>query len=258
MGHSLDTAGRTIAERLTHRLVLLRRLPPPFERVRIYASTEGGLRYLRPKLDAVDPVLLRLVTEVVKPGAVVWDIGANLGLFTFAAAAAARPAGRVLAVEADAWLATLLRRSAARNRAIAPVDVLPVAAGDRVGIAKFTIARRARSANHLTGYGTTEAGGTRRVDLVPTVMLDSLLDHFPPPDVVKIDVEEAEALVLSGASAVLAGRPTLICEVAAGNAEQVRKLLSPYGYRFYDGTLPRLLRTPLDQVPWGLLAVPAR
>lgn len=252
---SVDSVVRALAERLTHRLVLRRRLPVPFQHVRIYTSTEGGLRYLG-RLESVDPALVRLAAEVVRPGAVVWDVGANVGLFAFAAAAAAGATGHVLALEPDSWMANLLRRSAAHSHGCAPVDVLSVAASDGVGVAQFATARRSRAANHLSGYGTSQAGGTRRVDLVPTVSLDSLLGRFPRPDVVKIDVEGAETLVLSGGSAVLAGRPVVICEVAARNAEQVGSLLAPYGYRLYDGTVPELLRVSLERPPWGLLALP--
>jgi FkbM family methyltransferase len=247
---------RAAAERITHRIVVPRRLPAPFQQARIYASSEGGLRYLRPRLSTVDPTLLAVVSEVVGPGSVVWDIGANVGLFSFASAAAAGPTGRVLAVEPDAWLVRLLRRSGARNDGLAPVDVLPVAIGDTVGVGRFHIARRNRSTSHLDGFGTSEAGGVRATELVPMVTLDWLLAHFPAPDVIKIDVERAETLVLSGAASALTGRPVLICEVARVNAERVRQLLRPLGYRFYDCAVPRRLRRPLDEVPWALLAMP--
>jgi FkbM family methyltransferase len=248
---------RAAAERLTHRIVVPRRMPAPFQRARIYVSSEGGLRYLRPRLSAVDPPLLRAVEEVVNPGSVVWDIGANLGLFSFASAAAAGPTGRVLAIEPDAWLVALLRRSAAGNRGLSPVDVVPVAIGDRVGVGRFHIARRNRSTSHLDGFGTIEAGGVRRTELVPMVTLDWLLDHFPRPDVLKIDIEQAEVLALAGATSVLATCPVLICEVAQANAARVRQLLRPVGYEFFDYTQPDQLRRPLDEVPWALLARPA-
>src|SRR5579859_3877308 len=103
---------RLALERASHRVVVLRRLPPPFAGARIYVSTEGGLRYLARPMAQVDPPLLRLAAEVVRRGDTVWDIGANMGLFSFAAAVLAGPEGRVLAVEPDTDLVGLLRRSA--------------------------------------------------------------------------------------------------------------------------------------------------
>ena len=90
--HGDYMGSRAVLEQISHRLVVRRRLPAPFTAARIYASSEGGLRYLRLRMDQVDPVLLRLVSETVNPGDTVWDIGANVGLFSFAAAVAAGPA----------------------------------------------------------------------------------------------------------------------------------------------------------------------
>src|SRR5258708_38692911 len=95
---------RSVLERSTHRLVVRRRLPRPFAAARICASTEGGLRYLRPNMAKVDPLLTGLAHELVHPGDVVSEIGANLGLFTFAAAVAAGPTRRCLAAAPDPLL----------------------------------------------------------------------------------------------------------------------------------------------------------
>src|SRR5579863_7207307 len=121
---------RSAVERASHRLVVRRRLPPPFEGARIYVSTEGGLRYLARTIAQVDPALLRLAADVVRGGDTVWDIGANMGLFTFAAAVMAGPEGRVLAVEPDTDLVGLLRRSAAGAVGHAPVGILPASLSD--------------------------------------------------------------------------------------------------------------------------------
>jgi FkbM family methyltransferase len=230
-------------------------LPSPFRAARIYASTEGGLRYLRPRMNDVDPCLLRLVEEEVRPGSVVWDIGANVGLFTFAAAVAAGPGGRVLAVEPDTLLVGMLRRSAAANRGQATVDVLATAVADEVGVARFNVARRNRATSHLDGFGTAEAGGIRATQIVPTVTLDWLATRFPLPDLLKIDVEEAELKVFAGGSAVLRNRPTIICEVAGQNSVAVRELLSGYGYTLYDGDEPPSRRVPAEAAPFSTLAV---
>ena len=136
---------RSAAEQASHRIVFRRRLPSPFSGARMYVSSEGGLRYLRGSMAKVDPALLRLASEFVQPGDVVWDIGANLGLFSFAAAVMAGPAGHVLAVEPDTVLVRLLRRSAAVNRGHAPVEVLPAAVAGGLSVARFHVARRNRA-----------------------------------------------------------------------------------------------------------------
>jgi len=56
---------------VTHRLVLKRRLPAPFEDLQRYVSSESGLRYLKRKLTDVDPDLLRAATRLVQSGDVV-------------------------------------------------------------------------------------------------------------------------------------------------------------------------------------------
>jgi FkbM family methyltransferase len=191
----------------------------------------------------------------VRPGHIVWDIGANIGLFSFVAAAAAGPDGRVLAVEPDAALVGLLRRSAAFNQASAAVDVLPAAVADELAVARFHVARRNRATSHLDGFGTTQTGGIRTTELVPTVTLDWLAMNFQVPNVIKIDVEGAEMMVFAEAARVLGERPAIICEVASRNAEAVAELLARYGYTLYDGELLPRQRTSLTIAPPTTLAV---
>jgi len=246
---------RLALERATHRLVVRRRLPPPFASARIYVSTEGGLRYLGRTMAKVDPALLRLAAEFVRPGDTVWDVGANMGLFSFAAAVAAGPTGHVLAVEADTDLAGQLLRSAADNTRHASVDVLPAAVFNELSVARFHIARRSRSTNYLEGFGSTMTGGVRSTRLVPTLTLDWLAGKFPVPDVLKIDVEGAELAVLAGGARVLAHSPAVICEVSAKNATAVSEILTGHGYTLYDGDRRPEERPEATAAPPNTLAI---
>ncbi len=246
-------------EQASHRITVRRRLPPPFAGARIYVSTEGGLRYLARPMRQVDPALLQLAGEVVRAGDTVWDVGANMGLFSFAAAAMAGPRGRVLAVEPDTDLVSLLRRSAGRVSAgaagQAAVEILPAAVSAEQSVARFHVARRNRATSHLAGFGTAMAGGVRSTRLVPTVTLDWLAARFPAPDVVKIDVEGAELAVLRGGARVLAACRAVICEVSGQNADSAARILTGHGYTLYDGDRAPEDRVPVQAAPFNTLAV---
>ena len=90
-----------------------------------------------------------------------------------------------------------------------------------------------------------------------TVSLDFLLDYFPAPSVLKIDVETAEVGVLRGASRLLRTvRPVIWCEVAADNSETVSELLDQGAYELSSAAAEPAKRRPLTRAPWDTLALP--
>jgi FkbM family methyltransferase len=231
---------RRILHSLSRGVVLKRRLPREFGRAPLYVTPESALGYWRRDVSKVDPFLLSMVRELVRPNTIVWDVGANVGLFSFAAAALG---ATVLAIEADVWLASLLNRSALLNKL--PVTVLPAAVSDRQGISGLHLADNGRSSNSLRGTGPTQT--------IIAVTLDSLLDHFPAPDVLKIDVEGMEYEVLSGAQRVLAARPRIFCEVT-DHHEAIGQLLNQAGYELQAARETN--RQPLVCPSRDTLAVP--
>jgi hypothetical protein len=77
----------------------------------------------------------------VRPRMTVWDVGANQGLFTFAASAMAGFEGRVFAFEPDPFLTYLMDRSLSTGtHKGAAITVLPVAVSDPIGFDTFCIA----------------------------------------------------------------------------------------------------------------------
>ena len=231
---------RRILKKLSRGVVLKRHLPRDFGGAPLFVSPDSALGYWRRDISMVDPFLFSMVRELVRPKMSVWDIGANVGLFSFAAAALG---AQVVAVEADVWLANLIHRSVLLNKL--PVTVLPAAASDRQGISRLYLSEQGKASNSLSGEGVAQT--------VIAVTLDSLLDHFDPPQVLKIDVEGVEYAVLSGARKVLQARPLVFCEVN-NNYEAVGKLLREADYEFYAAREAK--RQPLLRPSRDTLAVP--
>lgn len=247
-----------LAELLSRGRVVRRRLPQDLGGHRLFVTPGAALRYWKRNLGDTERALLDLVREFVAPGMVVWDIGANVGVFALSAAYRSGPAGWIGAVEPQAWLAGLIRRSAACAPAShARVEVLTAAVASRPGAALLAVANRGLAASHLTDVeGSSQAGGTRSVVEVSAVRLDDLLDIWPPPDLLKIDVEGAEAICLAGGRALLSRRPTLLCEVTSENARSVAAILKDANYTIFDAAVSPARRSPLEYAVWNTLAVP--
>src|SRR5262249_26574523 len=139
---------RRLLERSTKWLVFRRRLPGGFENAVLYVTPVAGLRYIFTPIGNVDPPLLMAARTLVRRGDVIWDIGANVGLFSLAAAVCAGDHGQVIAFEPDAWIAQLLRRtSGAQPIAHARITVVPIAVASEVSLRSFSIAVRSRACN---------------------------------------------------------------------------------------------------------------
>lgn len=225
---------RTFLERMSRRRSFVRHLPANLGGLPIIVSPDAQLKYLKPGPKGFDRTLLEAAVRLVRPGDNVWDVGANVGVFSVAAAALSLT-GQIVAIEADIWLASLLSRTARLPaNAAYNISVLPVAAFSTAGVASFAIAARGRASSHLAGIsGNSQAGGVRETVEVPTLPLDSLLARYAPPRIIKIDVEGAEVDVLRGMDRILREiRPVLYCEVNGQNRENFLSEISRFDYAF--------------------------
>lgn len=242
-------------ERFSRNRVLKRHLPADFAHAPLFVSPDASLRFWKWGLESD---LFDFAREFVCPGSVVWDIGANVGLFAAAAAQRAGVSGQVVAVEADIWLAGLLRRSAAiQPSTSAPIQVIPAAAYSSLGVVAFHIARRGRASNFLSAAtASTQTGGIRETVHVVAITLDWLLEQNRAPTVVKIDVEGVEASVLRGGLRTITQcRPTILCEVSEPACDEVTDLLSRYGYTLYDWDARPRIR--VGRACYNTLALPS-
>lgn len=245
---------RTVAEKLSRERVLLRHLPKDFDSAPIHVSPDASLSFWNPRLNSD---LFDLARQFVHRGDTIWDIGANVGLFTIAAAHKAAPNGSVLAIEPDPWLAALLERTVhAQPSTAAPIRIMPVAVSNRIGTETFHIARRNRASSHLASIPEhSQAGGTRETLQVQCITLDSLLIQTPPPTLVKIDVEGSELDLLDGAHHLLSEiRPTIMCEAQHRNRPAATTIFRRYNYKLYDwNSTPRI---EVQTAAFNTLAIP--
>ncbi len=223
---------RTFLERISRQRSFVRRLPVEFSRLPVVVSPDAQLKYMRPGRSGFDEVLLNAASRLVRPGDNVWDVGANVGIFTMACAARSGT-GQIVAVEADIWLASLLRKTLRLPDNLGfDLSVVPAAASASAGVSKFSIAAHGRASNHLSSVpGSSQTGGAREVVEVATLPLDLLLNHYTPPNIIKIDVEGAELEVLMGMNRILSEvRPELYCEVSGSNREQFLSMIHGFDY----------------------------
>ncbi len=246
-----------IARHMTGRFTFRKRLPAEFGGARIYVTARSDVRLLAPGFSSTAADLLQVARSYVKAGDCVWDIGSNVGTFSFCAAWKAGPQGRVFALEADPYYAELLHRTA-RTLSAQYASVVPLcaAAADRSSILELAIAKRGHSRNYLRIVSNMDANETEAVKQVMSVTGDFLLAHWPKPDFVKIDIEGAELLFLAGASKVLStARPSLYLEVSPSNSDLMTELLLTHRYVLSrvsaDGTV-----SPADRCEFNTLAQP--
>ncbi len=249
-------------ERFSRHVYLTLRLPVEFSALRLRISPAASLSYYRGLRQKSLQDLYDFAAHYIIPGDTVWDVGSNMGVFAFSAAAKAGTGGRVLCVEPDLWSVGLLRKSCAYNHGLAArVDVLPAAASGRCTLDWLNIPERSRAATHLEsagGAGDELVGGVRERHLTPTVTLDWLSEHYPVPSVLKIDVDGAEFAVLSGAAKLISERmPTILIEVYERNATEVTRFLTERAYKLYDYSGGELTKQQVSRAVYNTLALPA-
>lgn len=139
------------------------------------------------------------VTRFLRDGDVFWDIGANIGMFT-CAAAALHPGAQVHAFEPEPRTAARVRENIARNK-LPNASVHEVALSDSEGSFEFIVAGELGSGTNSLVKGHANSPESKQSTV--TVRVCTPADYarersLAPPTVVKCDVEGAEAGVIRG------------------------------------------------------------
>ena len=137
--------------------------------------------------------ITRFISQVVKPGMVCIDAGANIGYYSVLLADLAYPSGKVIAAEPVPTTLKLLDRNVAINGFWDIVTVLRAAFGAEKGeVSVYVPPGEPKNAMILHGAGPEGWSEVRS----PIVRIDDL--DLPSVDFVKIDVEGAEVDVWAG------------------------------------------------------------
>ena len=203
----------------------------------------------------VDSVHARFIRDWIGPNDIVWDIGANMGLF---AIPAALRASQVYAFEPDVELAHNLCRSLRlrANRALS-IAVICAAVSNVDGTTNFEISKFSRAMSKIEAAGRwhQSAIAVEEIRIVPTLRIDTLVNKLAPPTVLKIDVEGAEMMVLDGAAETIAEhRPSILIEGPRELALAMDVFFAAHRYILLDGEAER--PTPLSSAVWNTIAVP--
>jgi FkbM family methyltransferase len=182
-----------------------------------------------------EPEVQDAILAVVRPGEVVYDIGAHVGTMALGAARLVGDRGLVVAFDGDPENIARLREHAARNGFENYLRVVHAAVWSRTAVDGIGFRRgtTARSQGGVEADGKRPVLASGEVVNVAAVRLDDFVAAGePPPQLVKIDVEGGEFEVLRGGEMLFAKqRPLIIVEVHHQEAaDQITRWLSDYRY----------------------------
>ena len=254
---AMDSINTRIDNLLPHRL------PRPLTRM----LSRSGLPKVIERLPGLDkfvwqsgpfwePDVCAMIQRFVKPGWICVDVGANIGRMTLLLARLVGPYGRVIAFEPLPSNARLLQEKCAfwHYRERVRVENMAVSDGSDDHLWLFPGRGRGCAEWNIMGYDINGNKTEPEMEIAAT----SLDAYFPVSshlDLVKIDVEGAEAKVLAGMRRLLhEARPIVLVEFHDEVGWDGRWELLSQHYRLYDMSLRRL--APSSQWVYHVLGLP--
>jgi FkbM family methyltransferase len=215
------------------------RIPAGPLRGRLWLPASRG-KLLRHYTGTYEPELTGLLLDHLRPGSVLFDVGANCGYYTLLASSLVGDLGRVVAFEPAPDIAYFLHKHVAINR-LENVTVIEAAAGDREGVIRFD-SQRGSGRGRASENGDIEVP-LRRIDDVATE-----LDVWPTQ--IKIDVEGFGYEVLCGAREVIRrSRPLIFLSTHGSERSKCTRFFAEAGYRVSTKEPGDLICRPVEGQP---------
>lgn len=209
-----------------------------------------------------EPVETKLVTELVRPGMIVFDIGANIGYHTLLFAKLAGPDGHVFAFEPDPYSYSLLVKNIEANK-YTNVSAYPLAVTDQAKQLKLYRSSLSNLDHRIVAHSQTE----------DTISIKGVkLDEFPDVsdcvvDFIKMDIQSAEGWALEGMKDIVSRSKNVMIltefwpaglEHSQYGAEKFLRQLASMGFELVDvkddvGSAPESIEQLTKRYPSNLI-----
>lgn len=146
---------------------------------------------------------LELVRQLLKPGQLFVDCGANIGIWTLVAASLVGAEGKIYAFEPNPLTFKKLNRNISLNEFGHNIQVFASAVGKDEGNLSLTV-------NQYHNLSQITYSSDREAITVPVMKLDALLNE-QKVNGIKVDVEGFELEVLQGAESILKQHQPWLC-----------------------------------------------
>jgi FkbM family methyltransferase len=235
-GSGKKTVARLARRVLPQATVSLAHLEPD---LRLRVNLRRHVMFWSGGLARFEPSSVEVLKAAVRPGDVVFDVGANIGFYSTLFSRWVGAGGRVYAIEPEPENLAMLRYNLEANRC-ENATVCDCAVGVTGGVAHFSLDAATGATGHLGRSATAGevAVGTGRVQVIETrvATLDDLVAcHDAAPRVVKLDIEGGELDALRGAARTLDGhRPVVVSELTGDGGPAAVEFLGRHGYRMWD------------------------
>ena len=186
-----------------------------------------------------EPETLEWIDEIPKRS-VLWDIGANVGLYT---CYAAKRGVKVFAFEPSVFNLEILSRNIFLNNLTEQVTIVPLPLTDKLTFSTLNMGNT-NWGGALSTFGKEYGHDGKPMDMVfklPTIGL-SMVDavnslNIPLPDYIKMDVDGIEHLILKGGIPIIKNVKGLLIEINDNFAEQSENanlILKEAGFSFIE------------------------
>ena len=172
--------------------------------------------------------------DLVKPGMVAYDVGANIGYITLMLAHLVGTEGKVFAFEALPYNTIRWQENISLNGLDDNIHLIPAAVAEKEAPVHFLV-HKSGGMGKVVGSAGRESSYKEEIE-IPGICLDDFVfkQGNPAPNLIKLDIEGGEVLAVPGMKRVLSeNQPILVMELHGQESIHVTwEILSSCGYHF--------------------------